>query len=175
MGFKNLPGNVLLHKHTSPKIYLVSKTLLTYIGLLAMWAWTVNLYATFGQGWIQFAVGLMWVAGAVGVWGIPEEREGTIKETKWAVFGYLAFLLIYRIVIVKFSQFSPDEVGVALGVNVPVPSAASALGFVQNILMIVSILVPVGFALWIGQKFNVQRGRQKKDDAFVKYKGLRQG
>jgi len=83
------------------------------------------------------------------------------------------FLLVYRLVIVKFSEFSPDEVGVALGVNVPVAAAASALGFIQNLLMIVSILVPVGFLIWIGQKFKVQQGKKRKDEAFAKLKGIR--
>ncbi|MBL4952132.1 hypothetical protein JK635_07895 [Neobacillus sp. YIM B02564] len=164
---------LLIHKHFTPKLYLALKNLFIYIALIGLWVWTVNMYAVFGTGWIKFAVALMWVAGAIAVWGIPEEREQTIKETKWAVFGYVLFLVLYRLVIVKFSQFSPDQVGVSLGVNVPVASATSALGFAQNILMIVSILTPVGFCLWVGQKFKVNQGRKKKDEAFSKYKGIR--
>lgn len=165
--------DVLLHRFASPKLYLALKTLTTYGALLLLWIWIVGMYAKFGTVWIKLAVTLMWIGGAVGVWGIPEERESTVKETKWAVFGYLVFLLVYRLVIVKFSEFSPDEVGVALGVNVPVAAAASALGFIQNLLMIVSILVPVGFLIWIGQKFKVQQGKKRKDEAFAKLKGIR--
>ncbi|MFE8700968.1 hypothetical protein ACFYKX_10100 [Cytobacillus sp. FJAT-54145] len=163
----------LVHSHSKAKLYLVGKILLTYVALIVLWLWLVHMYAAFGQGWIKFAVGIMWIAGAVAVWGVPEDREQTIKETKWAVAGYLLFLLIYRVVIVKFSQFSPDEVGVALGVNVPVSSATSALGFIQNMLMIISILTPVGFCIWVAQKFKVHQGGKKKDEAFVKYKNLR--
>lgn len=163
---------LLVHKHNAPKLYLIAKTLLIYLALFVMWVWTVNLYVTFGL-WIKIAVTLMLIGGLVGILFIPEDRENTLKETRWALFGYLAFLLVYRIVIVQFSQFSPDEVGTSLGVNMPVASATSALGFVQNILMIISIMVPVGYLIWIGQKFKVHSGRKAKDETFEKYKGLR--
>lgn len=161
------------HKHTSPKVYLTMKVFASYIALFLLASWTVSLFAIFGRGWIQFAVSLMWIIGGIGVWKMPETRDTTLKETKWAVLGYLVFLLAYRFVIAKFSQFSPDAVGASLGVNMPVSSASAALGFFQNILMIISVGVPIGYMIWMGQKFKIHHGKLAKDKAFEKYKGLK--
>lgn len=164
---------VIQHKHERAMTYQMIRTCLVYLFLIGLWVFVVNIYSVFGVKWIQFAVPLMWISGAVACFGIPDEQESTLKETKWAIGGYLGFLLIYRIAIVKFSGISPSEVGASLGVNVPVSSAAATAGFLQNILMITSVMVPIGFVFWVGNKFKVYSGGKRKEEAFMQYKGQR--
>lgn len=149
------------------------KIVLFYAFELVLWLVVAKLYLNFGTKWITPAVSAMWLMGAVTTYLIREEREGTIKETKWAILGFLAFLLLYRIVINLIASISSEQMGAALNITIPAASGMAAAGFLQNILWIVSVMTPIGFLVWCAQKFRVYHGRATKQEAFQKIKGVR--
>lgn len=150
-----------------------AKIVLLYIVELIVWLIVAKLYMNFGTMWIVPAVSSMWLMGAFTAWFISEEREGTIKETKWAIFGFLGFLFLYRIAIGLIASISSEQMGAALNITVPAASGMAAAGFLQNILVIISVMTPIGFLVWCAQKFKTYHGRETKQSAFDRIKGIR--
>lgn len=149
----------------------IAKIMLFYAFELIFWLVVSKIYLNFGAKWITPAVSAMWIMGALTAYFIPEERENTIKETKWAILGFLAFLFLYKCVIGIIASISSEHMGAALNITIPAASGMAAAGFLQNILWIVSVLTPIGFLVWCGQKFRVYHGRSTKQEAFRRIKG----
>lgn len=158
---------------SSQQVISTIKIVLLYAGILILWLVVAKLYMNFGSQWIVPAVSTMWLMGAVTTYYIKEEREGTIKETKFSILGFLLFLFLYRGVIQLIAPISSEQMGAALNITVPAASGMAAAGFLQNILIIVSILTPIGFLTWCAQKFKVYHGRATKQEAFQRIKGIR--
>ena len=166
----------LVYTNTMSTHQLISniKTILFYVFELIVWMVVSRMYLNFGSKWIVPSVSAMWVMGAVTTFYIKEEREGTIRETKWTILGYLAFLFLYRIVIQLVAQVSSEQMGAALNITIPSVSGMAASGLLQNILLIVSVMTPIGFLIWCAQKFNTYQARATKQGAFKRIKGTRQ-
>jgi hypothetical protein len=149
------------------------KLVLFYIFELIFWLVVARLYLNFGAKWIIPAVSAMWIMGAVTTFAVKEEREGTIKQTKFAVLGFLGFLFLYRMVIQLMAPISSEQMGAALNITVPAASGMAITGLLQNILLIVSVMTPIGFLIWCAQKFKTYHGRATKSEAFEKIKSRR--
>lgn len=160
----------ILKKHQLKTIF---KVMLFYLIELIFWLIVAKLYRGFGSQWIIPSVSAMWIVGAGTVYFIKEERDATIKQTKWTIFGYLAFLFMYRIVIQIVSPISSEQMGAALNISVPAASGMAVAGTLQNILLIASVMVPLGFLIWCAQKFRTYQGGMTKSDAFRKFKDIR--
>lgn len=165
----------LIYTHTMSRKQIVSsvRKVLFYVFELVFWMVVSKMYANFGSKWIVPAVSAMWIMGAITTFFIREEKEGTVKETKWAVLGFLAFLFLYRLVIQLVAPISSEQMGEALNITIPTVSGMAASGLLQNILLIVSIMTPIGFLIWCAQKFKVYQGRATKQGAFDRIKDIR--
>lgn len=166
----------LIYSRTMSKHQLMTniKCISIYVFTLVFWIIVSRLYLNFGNKWIIPSVSAMWIMGAVTTFFIKEERENTAKDTKWAILGYLGFLFLYRIVIQLVAPISSEQMGAALNITMPAASGMAAAGMLQNILIIVSVMTPVGFLIWCAQKFKTYHGRRTKDEAFRAIKGFRQ-
>lgn len=150
------------------------KIISMYVFVLVLWLVVARLYVNFGSVWIIPSVSAMWVMGAVTTFLVREQQEETIKQTKWGILGYLGFLFMYRIVIQLVSPISSEQMGVALNITVPAASGMAAAGLLQNILLIVSVMTPIGFMIWCAQKFKIYLGGSTKQEAFNRIKGIRE-
>lgn len=168
------PNIVYSNIYSKQQIVSTVKIVLFYAFELVLWLIVAKLYLNFGTKWITPAVSAMWVMGAVTTYFIKEEREAMIKETKWTILGFLGFLFLYRGVIGLVSSITSEQMGAALNITMPAASGMAAAGFLQNILWIVSVMTPIGFLVWCGQKFRVYHGRATKQEAFQRIKGTRQ-
>jgi len=167
------PNLVYSNTISSRQIIEIVKIVLFYAFELVFWLVVAKLYMNFGTKWITPAVSAMWIMGAITTYFIREERESTIKETKWTILGFLAFLLLYKVVIGLIAPISSEQMGAALNITIPAASGMAAAGFLQNILWIVSVMTPIGFLVWCAQKFRVYHGRATKQEAFQRIKGIR--
>lgn len=167
------PDIVYTHTMSSHQLISSIKKILFYVVELVFWMVVSRLYLNFGTKWIVPSVSAMWIMGAVTTYFIKEEREGTIRETKWTILGFLAFLFMYRIVIQLVAPISSEQMGAALNITIPSVSGMAASGLLQNILLIVSVMTPIGFLIWCAQKFKNYHARATKQDAFERTKGIR--
>ena len=140
---------------------------------IILWITVVKLYANFGVKWIVPSVSAMWVCGAITAFFVKEEQENTVKSTKLSIAGYLLFLLLYRLIIGKISGISAEEFALSLGINVTQAAGIAIGSWLQNILLITSVMTPAGYLIWCAQKFKVFLGRERKSDAFDRIKDIR--
>jgi hypothetical protein len=177
--FKNGQGDYrpdIVYSNTMSSQQLIStiKIVLFYAFELVFWLIVSKMYAYFGNKWIVPSVSAMWIMGAITTFYIKEEKEATIKQTKWTVLGFLAFLFLYRGVIQLIAPISSEQMSAALNITIPAASGMAAAGMLQNILLIVSVMTPIGYLIWCAQKFKTYHGRATKQEAFQKIKGIRE-
>lgn len=148
------------------------KLFASYLFTVAVWLYTVYIYRAWGDTWILPSVSAMWVMGAVTSYYVAEERDSTIRQTKMAIIGYALMLIMYRLVIQLVVPVTSNQMGASLNINTTSASGMAAAGMLQNMLVWISIMVPVGFLGWCGQKFKVFRGRKTKQDEYNSLKGF---
>lgn len=156
---------------TKEELFDIGKSFLTYVGIVVVWMFTVNIYRAWGRVWLLPAISTMWIMGAITSFKIAEERDETIKQTKYAILGYCLFLILYRWTIQKIVPVTSSQMGASLNISVPSASGMAASGLMQNLVIWLSLTIPIGFLGWCGQKFKVFKGRSTKEDEFNKLKG----
>lgn len=164
--------NIYSNIRTKDEYLFLIKTLLQYVGIVALWLFTVYTYKAFGSTWLLPAISLMWIMGAITGYRIAEEREETIKETKFAVLGYCLLLLLYRWALQKIITVTSSQLGASLNISIPSASGMAAAGLLQNLLIWLSLMIPIGFLIWCGRKFKVFRGRKTKEEELQSLKGF---
>lgn len=157
---------------TKDEFAYIGKLFFSYILTILLWIYTVYVYKAWGTTWILPSVSAMWVMGAVTGYIIAEERESTIRQTKYAIIGYTLMLIMYRIVIQLVVPVTSSQMGASLNIGMTSASGMAAAGMLQNMLIWISIMVPVGFLGWCAQKFKVFRGRKTKQEEFNMLKGF---
>ena len=88
--------------------------------------------------------------------------------------GLSGILFLYRIVIQLVAPISSEQMGAALNITIPAVSGMAASGMLQNILLIVSVMTPIGFLIWCAQKYKNYYGKYTKQEAFKRIKGTRE-
>lgn len=147
--------------------------MLVYCLEIVLWVAVVKLYANFGVKIVVPAVSAMWVMGAVTAFFVKDDQENTVKGTKTSIAGYLLFLLMYRFVIQKVGGLTSQEIAVSLGINVTAAAGMAVSAWLQNILLISVVSIPIGYLVWCAQKFKTFHGRERKTDAFDRIKDIR--
>lgn len=150
----------------------VAKIFSSYIGLIMLWLFTVSTYKSFGEKWLLPAISLMWVMGAITSYVIAEDRDFTIKETKFAILGYCLFLLLYKWVLQHIVSVTSSQLGASLNIGTTSASGIAASSMLQNLLIWLSLMIPIGFVIWCAKKFKVFRGRKTKSEELKKLKGF---
>lgn len=149
------------------------KIILLYAIIFIFWIVVVKMYANFGVKWVVPSISAMWIVGAVTTYFVPDDRENTVKSTRNAVAGYLLFLFLYRFVIQYIGNISSAELAVSLGINITATAGMAISSWLQNILLITSVMTPVGYLVWCAQKFKTFNGRETKAGAFDRIKDIR--
>lgn len=168
-----IPKVVYTGTLSSAQLWSYIKIIGFYALELIAWVIIARMYAAFGTKLMTPMISTMWVMGAVTAMFIKEDRDSTVKQTKWMIAGYLGLLFVYRFAIKLVSVISSDQMGVALDMPVPAASGAAAAGFLQNLLWIIGVMYPAAFIFMCGKKFFLFRGKRTKEEAFRKAKGIR--
>lgn len=157
---------------TKDEIWYITKTLLTYLGAVVLWLYVVHVYKGFGTKWILPAVSAMWCMGAITSTVIKEKRESTAKETKYAILGFCLLILLYRLVLQQIAPISSSQLGASLDITIPSSTGIAATGLLQQMLVWISIMTPVGFLIFCAQKFRVYFSRNSKNEETASLKGF---
>jgi len=167
-------SHLLYQKATRPE-ELISKIKIIafYLGVVIVWLTVASIYRGFGRSWIIPAVSVMWIAGAVTVFVARNDEENTTRETRWAILGFLGFLLIYRSILPFIVPLSSAQMAAALDINIPAVSGAAIAGMLQSVLLLASVLTPVGYLIWCGQKIRQYHGRRTRQAVFERTKGVK--
>jgi len=144
-----------------------------YLGVVIVWLIVASIYRGFGRSWIIPAVSVMWIAGAITAYVARNDEENTTRETRWVILGFLGFLLIYRSILPFIVPLSSAQMAAALDINIPAVSGAAIAGMLQSILLLASVLTPVGFLIWCGQKIRQYHGRRSRQAVFERVKGVK--
>lgn len=161
MGELNELERLLLQKYAKVAGY--------YAIILTLWFSLSAAYGALGK-WIDVSVGFIWILGAFVAWWLPEERASLSKDTKYTVFFYLIFLLVYRIIMAYLSGITPEMMQASLNAPVPEASGETVIGLLETTILIVFITVPVGFATWTVQHMRRYRTGKTKAETFAKYR-----
>ena len=168
------PSLKYANKASSELLKANIKIILMYAIIFVFWIIVVKLYANFGIKWIVPSVSAMWIVGAITTHFVPDDRENTVKSTRNSVAGYLLFLFMYRFVIQYIGGISSAEIAVSLGINITATAGMAISSWLQNILLITSVMTPVGYLIWCAQKFKTFHGRETKSGAFDRLKDIRE-
>lgn len=147
---------------------------LFYVAVLVFWLVVAKMYLNFGAKWIIPAVSAMWILGAGTCLVIKEERDSILRETKWFVLGYLGFLFLYRCVIQLVGSVSSDQMAAALNITVPGVGGMALTGFLQTTLLFVSVMTPVSYLIYCGQKFVFYSRRRTKEETLKALQDIRE-
>jgi len=147
--------------------------LLFYTGMFFLWMYLTKAYYNFGKYIITTGVVAMIVFSAVVAMILPSQRLETIKGMKKGVGIYLATLFGYRYVIMAIGGVSSEGLAAAFNQALPSTSGTAMLGWMQNILWIVSIMTPIGFAGMQLKKIAQFIGAKRKDKAIKEIRDIR--
>ncbi|MFW6046376.1 MAG: hypothetical protein ACOCP4_01105 [Candidatus Woesearchaeota archaeon] len=119
----------------------------SYIGLVMLWAYTIS-YQTSLANLMNVGVFMMWALGSIATFIIKEDKENTIKITKWTIFYYLAIIFVYDM----FLKAVITDMAYSAG------STDAAGETAKRFLTYVSILggkigIPLGYIVWVISKF----------------------
>jgi len=146
-----------------------------YVAVVIFWLLIASVYRGFGRGWLIPAVSIMWLSGAVTSYVAQNDQENTLRETRWVILGFLSFLLIYRSILPLIVPLTSAQMSAALDLNIPAVSGTAIAGTLQTILLLTSVLTPVGYLIWCGQKIRQYHGRRTRQNMFEQIKGTKRG
>ena len=171
---KNPRAHIIYPKIARPEELMAKlKIAAFYLGVVVFWLIVASIYRGFGRSWIIPAVSVMWIAGAVTAFVARNDEENTTRETRWVILGFLGFLLIYRSILPFIVPLSSAQMAAALDINIPAVSGAAIAGMLQSVLLLASVLTPVGFLIWCGQKIRQFHGRRSRQAVFERVKGVK--
>lgn len=133
----------------------------------------VSYFAQFGQKLMAPMVALMWICGAICALILPSHRQGIITETHWAIVGYLIGMFGLQKIVQLVSGTTNEMLVATYEQAMPAASNASLTGFLEYMLWIVAVMVPIGFAVMEGKKIILFRRKVSKQKFFDQLRGIR--
>lgn len=155
------------------EIWDIAKIIITYIATVVLWLYVVYIYKGFGSKWILPSVSVMWCMGAFTSFMIKEKRESTAKETKYTILGFCLLILLYRFVLQQIAPISSTQLGASLNISIPSSSGIAATGLLQQLLVWISIMTPIGFLVLCANKFRTYSSRKSKNEETLNLKGIK--
>lgn len=120
-------------------------------------------FANFGKILLGPLILLMWGSGIGCAIFLPSHRETIIRETMTTIGVYLVTLMGLRIAISLLSGVSSSMLAASFNQAIPETSGNTALGYIQNMLYIASILTPLGFCgMQFQRVYKLRRNANKK-------------
>lgn len=123
--------------------YVKAIGLPTSVFLIAMYV--ISKFAGFGTSLIAPMTGAMWGIGVIAALILPSHRSTILTETHVAIPSYLITLTVIRELISIISGVSSEMLMASYNQAIPLTSGSAVSGYIQNLLWITSVLVPLGF------------------------------
>lgn len=133
----------------------------------------ISQFGQFGQNLMAPMVALMWGCGAICALILPSHRQGIITETHWTITGYLVGMFGLQKIVQLVSGTTNEMLTVTYDQAMPAASNASLSGFLEYMLWIVAVMVPIGFIVMEGKKIILFRRKISKQKFFDQLRGIR--
>jgi hypothetical protein len=130
-------------------------------------------FGLFGRNLLAPMVGAMWLFGVFVAFMIQSQRTSILTETHVAVAGYLAGMFGFRALIGLVAGTSSEQLMATYSQALPLSSGNTVSGFLQTMLWITSVMVPIGFMGMQGKKLIMFRKRLDKQRFFDQIRGIR--
>lgn len=133
----------------------------------------VSYFGQFGQNLMAPMVAFMWICGAICALILPSHRQGIITETHWTIVGYLIGMFGLQKIVQLVSGTTNEMLVATYEQAMPAASNASLTGFLEYMLWIVAVMVPIGFTAMEGKKIILFRRKVSKQKFFDQLRGIR--
>lgn len=107
---------------------------------------SINVFGNFGRLLMAPAIALMWMYGAFCALYLPAHRKAVIQESLAFIFSYNAALLALRQGIAITSGISTQMLAATFSQQVEMSTGNVLPGYLQNVLYIMSMMIPITFA-----------------------------
>lgn len=134
----------------------------------------ISQFGAFGQNLMAPMVALMWTSGAICSLILPSHRQSIISETHWTVAGYLIGMFGLQKIVQLVSGTTNEMLAATYDQVMPAASNASLSGFLEYMLWIVAVMVPIGFIVMEGKKIVLFRRKVSKQKFFEQLRGIRE-
>lgn len=134
----------------------------------------VTRFGQFGQNLMAPMVALMWGSGAVCSLILPSHRKGIIAETHWTIVGYLIGMFGLQQIVQLVSGTTSEMLAATYTQAMPAASNASLSGFLEYMIWIVAVMVPIGFIVMEGKKIVLFRRKASRQKIFDQLRGIRE-
>ena len=136
--------------------------------------WTITSFRAFGTELIAPLSAAIWVAGLVTGLILPSHRRTTLNETVIALVGYSVVLMGLRYALQLLSGVSTEMLIASYGQIVSLTGGSAVQGYIQNILWISAIMVPIGFIGMQAKKLVQFRRLMAKNKALDRIRSIRE-
>jgi hypothetical protein len=156
------------------------KELFTYIkavgipaGVFLLSMLIISRFGAFGTNLLAPMAGGMWIFGAIVAFLIPSQRDSICNETHMTIIGYLIGMFGLRLLVSLVAGTSSEQLMATYNQAMPMSSGNTISGFIQTMLWITAVMVPIGFFGMEGKKVIMFRKRMSKQRIFDQLRGIR--
>ena len=130
--------------------------------------WTISSFRAFGTELIAPLSAGIWVSGLITGIILPSHRRTTLNETVIALVGYSVLLMGL------ISGVSTEMLIASYGQLVSLTGGSAVQGYIQNILWISAIMVPLGFIAMQAKKLVQFKRLSAKNKALDRIRSIRE-
>jgi hypothetical protein len=134
----------------------------------------ISLFGAFGTNLLAPMAGGMWVFGALTAFLIPSQKESICNETHMTILAYLGGMYGLRLLISLVAGTSSEQLMATYSQPMPMSTGNTISGFIQTMLWITAVMVPVGFLGMQGKKIMMFKKRMSKDKVIDHLRGIRE-
>ena len=120
-------------------------------------------------------IGLMWISGLVVAFLMPSMRREVINQTMITITTYCFTLLGLKIIYGMVAGVSAEMISASLGQSMPMATGNALPGYLSNILMITTVMVPIGFIGMQGKRLLQFKHNQSLQKQMGRVRGIRPG
>lgn len=133
----------------------------------------ITQFKQFGQNLLAPMVAIMWCCGAICSLILPSHRQHILTETHWTITGYLLGMFGLQQVVQLASGTTNEMLAATYSQAMPAASNASLSGFLEYMLWISAVMIPIGFIIMESKKIILFRSKISKQRFFDQLRGIR--
>lgn len=120
--------------------------------VFALVIFTIVFLSNFGRITVTPFVSMMWITGLICAGILPSYRSTIIKELMIGIISYCGILLLFKLIITVLSGVNAATLSSSLNITMPETSGNTAIGYLQNIFLVMAWSVPLGFMVYQAQR-----------------------
>ena len=160
-------------KTTGEEVMRFVKAIGLPIGCLILGMFTVNIFGAFGEKLITPLFASCWVVSVLVALFMPNHRADSLEKCEKLLIAYCVGLLALRFLNAKVSGVSTEMLMATYNEVLPTATGNAMAGFVQSMLWIFTVSLPLGFITYQGKRFIDFRRNKGVQTAFERIRSIR--